>query len=188
MKKLLLFVLVVLTFIGCSPRAEQKAAKEKAKQDSILWVLKAMAEEDSINAAKVKLEGEKNADLIPSSIQIQKYYTSEPNSAGGVDVYLNFKNISDKTVKYASFTLVPYNAVGDMVKSEIGGDTYKKIQLTGPIKPGATGGYGHYWSTLWYNSTITHMKITGIELEYMDGTTISTNNESIISQVLPKKK
>jgi hypothetical protein len=187
-KSLLIVTCFVLTLSACTLTPEQKAAKEKAKYDSIMIALKVQKEVDSMINAKANTTDEKDANQITSSIAIIKYYTSSPNSAGGVDANIVWKNKSDKTVKYARFTAAPYNAVDDMVTSEIGGETYKRMKATGPIKPGATDGYGTTWECLWYNSTITHMKITGIELEYMDGTIISTNNESIITQVLPKKK
>ena len=187
-KSLLLIAFAVLILSGCSLSPEQKAAKEKAKFDSILSAIKAENASDSLVNVYKNQEEEKNAPLITTSIAIIKYYTSNPNSAGGVDANIIWKNISDKIVKYARFTAAPYNAVDDMVSSEIGGETLKKMKVTGPVKPGSTNGYGSTWECIWYNHSITHMKITGIELEYMDGTIISTNNVGIIDQVLPKKK
>jgi len=186
-KSLLLSGLTLLVLFSCAPSAEKKAAKEKATLDSLAIAIRVQRETDSILKAAVNQADEKNGQLIPSSITIIKYYTSSPNSAGGVDCNIVWKNTSDKTVKYARFTVAPYNAVDDMVASEIGGDTYKRLKATGPVKPGATDGYGTTWECIWYNSTIAYMKITGIELEYMDGSVISTNNTDLIAQVLPKK-
>jgi hypothetical protein len=59
MKKLFAFFLFagMMSFIACGPSAEEKAAKEKAIQDSIAAVQE-QAKQDSINAAveKVKMD------------------------------------------------------------------------------------------------------------------------------------
>lgn len=183
----LLFLLPILILTGCKSSAEKKAAKEKATLDSLLVAMKVEKEVDSLMKTAANKVDEKNAQLIPISIAIQNFYTSKPNSAGGVDCNIIWKNKSDKIVKYAKFTVTPYNAVDDMVESSIGGDTYKKLKATGPVKTGEVDGYGTTWECIWYNSTISYMKITGIELEYMDGTIISTNKAEIIAQVLPKR-
>ncbi len=186
MKKLSqFFSIIFLTLIACQPNDKPKEEDNlKAKADSI-------ATHDSIyNELKKIVEQEKNedADKIASSIFIIKYFTSRPNSAGGVDANIIWKNKSDKTIKYARFTIAPYNAVEDMVSSEIGNETDKIVRVTGPIKPGAIYGYDTTWECIWYNSSITHMQITGIELEFMDGTIISTDNIEKIKRILPERK
>jgi hypothetical protein len=107
------------------------------------------------------------------SIQIVKKYTSEPNSAGGVDLNIIWKNKSKRTVKYARFEVSAINAVNDEVYSEISVyDGAKYVKVTGPIKSNQTEGYGTYWECVWYNSTIQKCKIRSVELEYMDGSKI----------------
>lgn len=107
------------------------------------------------------------------SIQIIKKYTSDPNSAGGVDLNIIWKNKSKRTVKYARFKVSAINAVNDEVYSEISVyDSPKWVTVTGPIKPNQVDGYGTYWSCVWYNHTIQKCKIRSIELEYMDGSKI----------------
>lgn len=56
-----------------------------------------------------------------SYIQLLSVTTSEPNSAGGIDLYIKWKNTSEKTVKYAYFTCDLYNAVDDNVENDISG-------------------------------------------------------------------
>ena len=58
-----------------------------------------------------------------------------PNSAGGVGPTIVWRNDSGKTIKYATFTAIPYNSVGDIVSSDIGGVTSVDLKVTGPIKP-----------------------------------------------------
>jgi hypothetical protein len=186
MKKLFpLLSIVFAAFIACQPNGKPKEEDNlKAKADSI-------ATYDSILNELKKIEEQKkneDSDKIVSSISIIKYFTSRPNSAGGVDANIVWKNKSEKTIKYARFTIVPYNAVEDMVSSEIGGETDKIVRVTGPIKPGATYGYDSTWECIWYNSSITHMQITGVELEFMDKTILSTDDTETIKRILPKRK
>jgi hypothetical protein len=176
---------LLIAITGCNMKsAEEIVALEKKRLDSIEKAFDQKKLEDSIKQAAEK---EKTSALLRESIKVQKYYTDSPNSAGGVDVNIVWKNLSKKTVKYARFTVVPYNAVGDIVASEIGGETSKVVKATGPVESGKVDGYGTVWSCLWYNHQIKYMKITGIEIEYMDGSIISSNDKSVIEEVLPKK-
>ena len=84
MKKLLTLVAVagMFTFYACGPSAEQKAATEKAQQDSIAAAEAAMAQEeaakaqamqDSIAAAEATMAAEKaKADSIAAAAAPKK--------------------------------------------------------------------------------------------------------------------
>lgn len=93
--------------------------------------------------------------------------SSIPNSAGGVNVYSNYFNTSDKTLKYVVLTVLPYNKVGDLAPSEIGRKTYTRIKDIGPIEPNGKGGGG--WKNVWYNHSISCVKLTELEVTYMSG-------------------
>ena len=108
------------------------------------------------------------AESIP--IIVSKLDTSRPNSAGGVDVEVNFMNTSNKTFKYVVLTVLPYNRVGDVAPSEIGRKTSARLSATGPIQPGQ-GAHSSIWSNIWYNHSIHCVELTGIELTYMNGST-----------------
>lgn len=109
---------------------------------------------------------------IPGHIEIvgggQKQWTEGPDSAGGTGVKIFIKNDSEKTIKYVSFEVIPYNAVNDVAPSEIGGKTNQWLTITGPINPGADHMEAQ-WESIWYNSTIKRVEIRTIEVEYMDG-------------------
>lgn len=114
-----------------------------------------------------------STEFYKDSIQIIKKYTSDPNSAGGVDLNIIWKNKSKRTIKYARFKVSAINAVDDEVYSEISVyDGPKWVTVTGPVKPNQVDGYGTYWSCVWYNHTIQKCKIRSVELEYMDGSKI----------------
>ncbi len=108
-----------------------------------------------------------------------KVYASGPNSAGGVDTHAKFINTSNKSLKYVVFTVVPYNAVGDVAPSEIGRKTSARLKDTGPIGPGSGNGSG-YWKNTWYNHSIRCIELVGVEITYMDGNTDSFIGDEIV--------
>lgn len=102
---------------------------------------------------------------------------SGPNSAGGIDVKVSFKNDSPKTIKYITFHVVPYNAVNDSVEEVL------DVKITGPIKSGKNGDY--ICENCWYNITIKYAKITYVDIIYMDETTeiIYPNQLNIVNSL-----
>jgi hypothetical protein len=106
--------------------------------------------------------------------------TSEPNSANGVDLEIVFKNVSaDKTIKYCTFSVVPYNAVNDAVNCTIRKRSKFNGKVTGPIAPGQTEGEGRSWSCAWYNNTIKRAELTGVRIEYTDGSIVEIGQNDI---------
>ena len=53
----------------------------------------------------------------------------------GVSPTVCFRNNSNKTIKYVTFTLVPLNAVGDRTSCTISGRSTVTAQVVGPIAP-----------------------------------------------------
>lgn len=92
-----------------------------------------------------------------------------PNSAGGVSVQGRIKNTGTKTIKYITIRFIPYNSVNDPVYCSIKGVSLYGVKCTGPISP--EGKLDFLGENLWYNSSITVVKLAGVEIEYMDGTT-----------------
>lgn len=91
-----------------------------------------------------------------------------------------------KEIKYLYFEVVPYNAVGDIVRSDIGGKTTARLKITGPYAPGAGDAqiignkwYGSFWEAVWYNNTVTKLKFTKIEIQYMDGTSAIIQDDDL---------
>lgn len=68
------------------------------------------------------------------SVELTDVYFSV-NSANGVTPTICFRNNSNKTIKYVTFTLVPFNAVGDRVSCTIRGYSSVEARLVGPIAP-----------------------------------------------------
>lgn len=137
----------------------------------------------AIDAAETKrqdsLKRAKRIELLKNTIKIKKAYLSSPNSAGGVDAHLVWKNVSNKTIKYLNWRGYPINAVGDPVSCEVRRTIEGGGKVTGPIKPGTTYGYGKYWDCLWYNYSAKKLVLTGINIEYMDGCSININKNEL---------
>lgn len=108
-------------------------------------------------------------DRVRRVISIRRLWTSRPNSAGGVDLHILWQNTSSKTVKYASFTVEAYNAVGDVVSCTIRDYSQFSGRVTGPVPPGAVRGGDRFWESAWYNSTVVRAKLLTIHIEYTDG-------------------
>lgn len=68
-----------------------------------------------------------------SSIKIL-CFPAKINSVGGVEPSIYWRNDSGKTIKYITFTVVPYNAVGDQVSCSITGRSTMDLEITGPIE------------------------------------------------------
>lgn len=118
-------------------------------------------------------------DKLREIIRVKSVKTSKPNSAGGVDLYIDWVNNSEKTIKYTTFTVEPYNAVDDIVQDTIRWDSTFRGKTTGPIEKGEGSKKGYYWECAWYNYSITYAQITKIEIEYSDGTTATINSDDI---------
>ena len=165
---IILSTLVLITSCGNDPQIPLGATDalvsgvNSVKSDAELYV-------DSVNAFK------KESLIYKDSIQVIKSYTDDPNSAGGVDCNIVFKNTSSRPLKYVRFDVEGINAVGDVVPCEIRGFNIDYLTVTGPIKSGKTHGYDTYWSNVWYNHSIRKMKVVGYELEYMDGTIVDVD-------------
>ena len=151
------------------------------------------------------------------------------NSVGGIEPSIIWRNDSGKTIKYIYFTCVPYNAVGDIVSCRISGETYARLQATGPYATFSQNDLNSYpwtyhkgmpvvvnkdesssryyvqnkkeenylteedykhvynfensWDPIWYNYSIEMIKITQINVTYMDGTSETISNPPIWREV-----
>jgi hypothetical protein len=111
---------------------------------------------------------------LRNTIRVRSVRVSRPNSVGGVDVNVHWTNKSSKTIKYVSFDVVPYNAVGDVVACEIRRHAEAGVKETGPFRPGQGNRPNESWQNVWYNPTIRRAELTGIRIIYMD-----SSNETI---------
>ena len=96
-------------------------------------------------------------------------FANGPDSVGGIGVQFSFRNEGEKTLKYVTISFIPYNQVGDAVSSSIGGRSEFGIICTGPIAPNKK--QSGRCECIWYNYSITSVRVSKAEIEYMDGTT-----------------
>lgn len=104
---------------------------------------------------------------LQQPITVTKHGIYSMDSAGGVSYYIAIANTSPKTIKYVAYTARPFNRVGDEQADSISGKVDRKMQAVGPIAPGDRDSGG--WGPLWYNSSISCIKLVGITVTYMDG-------------------
>lgn len=109
---------------------------------------------------------------------IEDTHISGPDSVGGVDVGIDFKVGSQKTVKYIRFWTVPYNSVGDIVRSIVDQESEKILESVGPYA-GNGSSERSAWKTVWYNPSISCFEITKVEIEFMDGSIESYDNKEL---------
>lgn len=96
------------------------------------------------------------------------HWYRSPDSAGGVSIKLSFRNDFNKTIKYIYFQVVPFNSVGDVVKSDIIGQN-GILQYTGSLAPGKTA-WDRRWDNCFYNWSIKGVQVVSATIEFMDGT------------------
>ena len=177
---LVITAILILFFVGIAISNMRPSPKSVEFVDSIAVVPVAEPErvsEPVVNAKQDSINRAERISAVKKTIKITSAYLSRPNSASGVDVYFYYKNMSDKTIKYLVWEGYPMNAVGDRVSCEIRGYRDYRGQDTGPVKPGRKS--GGCWGCAWYNSTARKLVLTGIEIEYMDGTTFTIKESEI---------
>lgn len=97
------------------------------------------------------------------------YFASgHPDSAGGVSVIGKIHYSGKKTIKYITLKFTPYNRVNDAVGCDVKNVSEFGLKCTGPIEPGSSQEFKG--ENLWYNYSITSVKVTGADMQYMDGT------------------
>ena len=126
----------------------------------------------------MKAAAEKQAKLneAKSLFRVKRIYAGSHDSVGGVFIYFDFVNLSDKPIKYVHFSFSFYNSVGDYVRDEFGQST--SCYYTGPVYKGQGTTGGWRWGK-YYNWNIATVKLNSLSLEYMDGTRVSFSSEQI---------
>ncbi len=117
------------------------------------------------------IQTDRTNKLSDSPIKVNSYYCTEPNSADGVSLYVDWSYSGDKEIKYIHFDLTPYNRVDDKQHCQIRYYSTRTCSLTGPFSDGAND--CSYWDCVWYNRDIEYIVLEEISIEYMDGTTKS---------------
>jgi hypothetical protein len=116
-------------------------------------------------------------------ILIKGFGVDDKNSAGGIDIFIDWGYFDySKDIKYISFTVVPYNNVGDIQTCSLSGKSAITCMATGPISASDSFNASNYgapfkWDNVWYNKTITCIKLTKVVVQYIDGSSYVYVNE-----------
>lgn len=93
---------------------------------------------------------------------------------GGVDVIMNIKNKSDKTIKYIDFYTCFYDNFISPVYCEIRGTNTSNLHFVGPLNSGASTTVT--WENVIYNSQMSYYSFDQIVVTFLDGTTQTIYN------------
>ena len=149
-------------------------ARDKVKNRDDLTKAK-----DSYAALMYEQKRQEEIDEARKLIHVTKVAVSAPDSAGGVELYFNFINESEKTIKYVYFSVTFYNAVGDVVNGQYNYGTVNYCKDTGPFATGEgrTGTWWHWGD--FYNWDIASVKLVDLSIEYTDGTTVTLTKDQV---------
>lgn len=175
-------VLLFSVFVLVSCNNVEYNQREKLKNDSIAQANLAQEKRSAFLRDSIKHISDSIAKLehiktIKSTIRVKSCYLSAPNSAGGCDANFYYVNKSNKTIKYLVFDASFKNNVGDLVRCDIRGDASFRGKDTGPIKYGRSS--GGTWDCVIYNWSATKLVMNSIDIEYMEGGTITINGEDL---------
>lgn len=97
--------------------------------------------------------------IVKNSIYDESEYTE------GTSFEFEIQNLSNKTIKYITFSLVGYNSVKDKVTDR--GSSLKSLKGVGPIEKNISGSYSFKY--VWFTDLVETFKVMSVKLEYMDG-------------------
>lgn len=95
-----------------------------------------------------------------------------------VDVMLDFKNDSWKTIESVIFFFLPFNAINRIVYNMARRQEEVKLRLMGNILPHEVKRHV-YWENVWYSREIVTVKLMRIEISYTDGSIESLSGHQI---------
>ena len=150
-------------------------------QERLPELIEQVEAEEAEAAARAEEEREAREQRLKDTIRVRRVWTSNPDSAGGVELYINFTNMSDKTIKYVRFGVKLYNAVGDVVECKYDNALFGVYYCkdTGPYEKGeGLSGTSWHWGDF-YNWDIDHAELVSVEIEYMDGTETEIDGDDI---------
>lgn len=177
----IIICLLVLLGVGLLVFSQFKS-NPNSPTESTLAADSLAADTTVIDSTQDKIEQEvsekakQEAELKKTYIKITSAYLRKPDSAGGCDAHISFKNTSDNTIKYLRFQCAMYNAVGDIISDELERDGMR-LKYTGPLKPGRSDSSN--WDCVIYNYSAKRLVITSLDIEYMNGTTIHYNENEV---------
>ncbi len=102
------------------------------------------------------------------------------NSAQGIEPFFTFFNSSKKTIKYVDFYFSMFNAVGDRCYLKYERSYIGNVRGVGPVEPFESGSWNWDRATHYTSGDAYEMRIVKLVITYMDRTTKTIPNSSII--------
>lgn len=161
MKKIATIIIaisIMFSFISCQAYRDKKEKERIELKNSI----------DSLRRLRDTLK----------SLQTHCYVMTEPYLSPEKKLVFNFKNLSEKKIKYIYFTFEFYNRVGDLVKCRVRDSESLMFRKVGPFTNGNLG----YWATVEnaiYNNEAVKAVPIKIEIQFMDDNFIFLEKEEI---------
>lgn len=102
-------------------------------------------------------------------------------------LYIDWKNISVKTIKTICFSTVALDEAGDIVTctDTQGSWTIFDARDANTYDPGAkSSGEDYFWTGAFYGSQVAEVKLTAVNVKYSDGSTASYTSDVDLSYIL----
>lgn len=120
---------------------------------------------------KQKLE-EKISEKQTAPIKVIQLTHTKTDVISKKEVYFTFESLSEKIIKYLTFEVTFYNDVNDETCHHL-------CKVVGPIKKHGIYGAGRKYDLFVPSDNSSRMKVTGLRIEYMDGTVESIYDERL---------
>ncbi len=119
---------------------------------------------------------------ISGSFRREWAWEKGPNPSGKTGVEFKYCNGTGKTIRYLVFTCIPYNQVNDIVSCNVTGAVERRFKMTGPIEHSSYWQYAQFENG-WSNPNISSVKLTKVEIQYMDGTTETLSERQLAANL-----
>lgn len=123
----------------------------------------------------MSLESEAKAEILPNIIRVSDIWC-EDGFALNTKVYIDFTNMSDRTIKQITFTLQGYDSVGEktynldqaLYSSDLDFERFQYTDCTakGPYEKGEGTGRSEYWLKTY--ADVATFELVELHIEYMD--------------------
>jgi hypothetical protein len=155
-------------------------------------IKKQAALEVELNQVKSKISELESRDKARADTEkkpswfITGFGISEVNSAGGVEPYFVFLNPNANTpIKYIDVRAQLFNAVGDVVSSDIGGKTSAVMNFTGPLS-NSDGEQRADWGPVWYNTTGKCIRVSSVAVTFTNGKSMKFDGKNLAAALAPE--
>lgn len=181
MRQSIIRLFIALLF-ACNPtHATETVESLKSKQALLEQELSKI----KLQIIEIESQASDQQTQIKPTYFVKEFGISDVNSAGGVEPYFIFFNPNQSTpIKYINLRITLYNAVGDIISSDIGGKTTAGLSYTGPLSH-SDGESRADWGPIWYNTTAECIKLESIRISFLNGKQLSFDGKTLGKALAP---